>query len=98
PDSIPQEMLIPGLDVKDSTGSIKPFKDIAPELNLDLNTVAGGVIVEDFDNDGFLDIVTSCWGIHDKMSYFRNLGDGKFQDLSKASRLNKFTGGLNLMQ
>jgi len=98
PDSIPQEMLIPGLDVKDSTGSIKPFKDIAPGLNLDLNTVAGGVIVEDFDNDGFLDIVTSGWGIHDKISYFRNLGDGKFQDLSTASRLNKFTGGLNLMQ
>ena len=37
---------------------IKPFLDIAG-LGMNVNNMAGGSIVEDFDNDGYLDIVVS---------------------------------------
>lgn len=91
---------IPGLDHPglDSANQIKPFEDIASHLKLDVNNMAGGSLVEDFDNDGYLDLVTSGWGLEDAMHYFKNNGDGTFLDLSEKSRLKDLTGGLNIMQ
>ena len=37
---------------------------------------AGGLILEDFDNDGHLDILISHMGIDDQLEYFHNDGDG----------------------
>ena len=47
------------------------FPDIAPFLRLDLVSLAGGSIMDDFDNDGFLDLMISAWGLHDQLRYFR---------------------------
>src|SRR5690606_11315269 len=79
PDKVPQEFLIEGLD-KDSEVNMKPFEDIAGPLKLDARSMAGGSIVDDFNNDGYLDLVTSSWG--DKLQYFRNNGDGTFSDVT----------------
>lgn len=102
PTSVPPAWLIPGLDApvtySDSTTPVKAFQDIAGPLKLDVNNMAGGSIVDDFDNDGYLDIVTSAWGLEDEMHYFRNNGDGTFIDRSEPSRLKDLTGGLNLLQ
>jgi hypothetical protein len=100
PDMVPASLLIPGLESSagDSTVSVKAFQDFSGPLNLDVNNMAGGSIVDDFDNDGFLDIVTSGWGLDDEMAYFRNNGDGTFSDRSAKSGLKDLTGGLNLMQ
>lgn len=96
------DMLVPGLDVSaaeaDSGLFIKPFEDMASPLSLDVNNMAGGCIIDDFDNDGFLDIVTSAWGPDEQMHYFKNNGDGSFADRSESSRLKELTGGLNLVQ
>ena len=77
---------------------IQPFRDVAGLLNLDINNMAGGVIVDDFDNDGYLDIVTSSWDLDEPMHFFRNNKVGGFIDQSKESRLNDLTGGLNIVQ
>ena len=102
PEGVSQSMLVPGLEVSDAQIDsgifIKPFEDIASPLSLDINNMAGGCIIDDFDNDGFLDIVTSAWGIEEQMHYFRNNGDGSFTDRSEQTRLKQLTGGLNLMQ
>jgi hypothetical protein len=102
PAGVSQSMLVPGLDVSiaeiDSGVFIKPFQDIASPLSLDINNMAGGCILDDFDNDGLLDIVTSAWGVDEQMHYFKNNGDRSFTDRSEATRLNQLTGGLNLMQ
>jgi hypothetical protein len=102
PEHVSQAMLVPGLEVStvriDSGVCIKPFQDMASPLSLDVNNMAGGCIIDDFDNDGFLDIVTSAWGLDEEMHYFRNNGDGSFADQSAATRLKELTGGLNLMQ
>jgi tetratricopeptide (TPR) repeat protein len=58
PQGVPPQYLIPNLQ-GDTTVKVKPFQDIAGELKLDVKNMAGGSIVEDFDNDGYLDIMTS---------------------------------------
>ena len=101
PGNVPPSLLIPGLDPPTPDGdsaSVKAFLDLAGPLNLDVNNMAGGSITDDFDNDGYLDIVTSGWGLDDAMHYFRNNGDGTFSDRSEVSGLKELTGGLNLLQ
>lgn len=102
PGEVPEKMLVPDLDLPaekiDSGVFVKPFQDMAAQLSLDINNMAGGCIIDDFDNDGYLDIVTSAWGVEDEMHYFRNNADGTFSDQSASSKLKELTGGLNLMQ
>ena len=74
------------------------FKDIAGQVGLDVDALSGGSIVEDFDNDGFLDLVVSSWGLRDQLQYFRNLGDGRYENQTEAAGLKGQVGGLNIMQ
>jgi hypothetical protein len=97
PDKVPAAWRIPDLD-KPGPNPVKPFTDIAADLHLAVNNRAGGVIIDDFNNDGYLDIVTSAWGLDDPMHYFQNNADGTFTDVSKASGLNLIKGGLNIIQ
>lgn len=94
PQSVPKAWLIPGLEK--SEYQIQPFMDMAPDLKIAVNNRAGGSIVDDFDNDGYLDVATSAWGLDDPMHYFRNNGDGTFSDMSRISGLEEITGGLNI--
>ena len=97
PKSVPPEFLIPNLDA-DTAYKVKPFMDMAADLGLDINSRAGGVIVDDFNNDGYLDIVTSGWDLNDAMHYFQNNKDGTFSDLSEHSGLKAITGGSSIEQ
>lgn len=97
PDRVPPEFLIADIE-KDSGYPLVPFEDIAGDLKINHNSMAGGSITEDFDNDGFLDIVTSSWGYGDKMQYFKNNGDGTFSNITVRSELSNITGGLNILQ
>jgi len=97
PDSVPGPYLIPGLSKTPATKT-KPFIDVAAEAGIKLNSRAGGTIAEDFNNDGYLDIVTSGTELDDHMHYFQNNQDGTFTDRSETSGLQRFTGGLNIQQ
>ena len=97
PKEVPKEFLIPNLDA-DTAFKVKPFTDMAHDLSLDIFGRAGGVIIEDFNNDGYLDIVTSGWDLSDPMHYFQNNKDGTFSDLTEQSGLKGITGGLNIQQ
>ncbi|QEC77521.1 CRTAC1 family protein [Mucilaginibacter ginsenosidivorax] len=97
PQNVPKNVLIPGLNA-DSVAGQKPFKDIAKSLGLNVNGRAGGVAVDDFNNDGYLDIVTSAWDLSDPMHYFENNKDGTFTDRTEYSGLKGVTGGLNIQQ
>ncbi|MCC7466739.1 MAG: CRTAC1 family protein [Saprospiraceae bacterium] len=97
PGKVPKKWLLPNLDKP--VYSMKPFADMATPLNIMVNSRAGGSIVDDFNNDGFLDLVISGWDLgEDKMYYFQNKGDGTFSNLSESSGLGDFTGGLNIQQ
>ncbi|TNE55151.1 MAG: CRTAC1 family protein [Bacteroidetes bacterium] len=96
PRAVPKHWLIPGLDTDDKLCA--PFVDLAPDLGIAVNNRAGGSIVDDFDNDGYLDLVLSGWGLDDPMHFFHNNADGTFSDYSSQSGLAQLTGGLNLLQ
>jgi hypothetical protein len=97
PRGVPSRYFIPGLE-GDTTYKINAFQDIAADLKLDVKNMAGGSIVEDFDNDGYLDIMSSGWGIDEPLHYFKNNADGTFTDLSGKTGLEGINGGLNMMQ
>jgi hypothetical protein len=59
---------------------------------------AGGSIVDDFDNDGFLDVVETSFDPCQPMRAFRNNGDGTFSDASTRSHLAEQLGGINSVQ
>jgi FG-GAP-like repeat/ASPIC and UnbV len=98
PSKVPAAWLIPNLDKDTSQIDIKPFKDAAPKLRLDTKNKAGGMIVDDFNNDGLMDMITSDWGLDGSMHFFKNDGAGGFTDISASSGLGDFKGGLNIMQ
>ena len=97
PASVPKQWLIPGLDAP-SKVKMNPLKDIAAGLQLDLRSRSGGMIVDDFDNDGNFDIICSAWGLDDPVHYYKNNGDGTFTDVSEKSGVSRFKGGLNIAQ
>lgn len=96
PDKVPPQWLIPATILK-SEYDIKPFRDIAPMLGLDVMNHAGGVIAEDFDGDGFIDLVISSSGPTDQVRFFHNNGDGSFTDRTEQTGLLGETGGLNMV-
>jgi hypothetical protein len=97
PAEVPAKLLIAGLD-KNNTADVKPFVDAAMNIGLNTNNLAGGSIVDDFNNDGYLDLITSSWGLKQGMHFCKNNADGSFTDLSDSSGIRRFTGGLNIMQ
>lgn len=97
PSGVPAHLLIKGLE-GDTASGIKPFTDVAMNIGINTNNMAGGSIIDDFNNDGHLDLITSSWGLKQSMHYCRNNGNGSFTDVSDSSGLHTFTGGLNIMQ
>ncbi len=99
PGNVPSDFLIPGLD-KDTSGyKVNPFSDVSMDLGLNhFRSEAGGSIVDDFNNDGYLDVVTSSWDLEESMHYFKNNGDGTFTDATKQSGLADIKGGLSIIQ
>jgi tetratricopeptide (TPR) repeat protein len=97
PSEVPKQWLIPNLN-KDSGYSIKPFLDVAVNAGIKGRNMSGGVIVDDFNNDNYLDIVTSDWSLDGVMHYYQNDKKGKYLDYSKKSNLGLFKGGLNMIQ
>ncbi len=97
PAKVPKAFLIPPAAFE-SKEDIGRFVDIAPALGLDPVGNAGGAIVDDFDNDGNLDVVISGVDPCESMHMFRNAGDGTFEDVSARSKLDEQTGGINCTQ
>lgn len=96
PTGVPKEWLIPS-QLFDSEQDIGEFPDFAPSAGLDLMGHAGGVVMEDFDGDGLLDIMITSSGPMDQMHLFHNNGDATFADVTAKAGLLGETGGLNLV-
>lgn len=97
PEHVPARYLIPP-SAFEPEAQLPRFENIAPALGLDLFDMAGSVIADDFDNDGYLDLVVSTWGPEGQLRFFRNNQDGTFVDRTGQAGLTGLYGGLNLMQ
>ena len=82
----------------ESEADIGRFPDIAGSLGIDVNGLAGGCVVDDFDNDYDLDLMVTSWDIDDPIRVFLNQANGTFKDQSRDAGLDGITGGLNMIQ
>ena len=97
PSGVPAKYLI-APSVFASKENVPRFVDVAPAAGLNSFSMAGGVIVDDFDNDGLLDIATSSYDQCEHLHLFHNNGDGTFTDRAVEAGLADQLGGLNLIQ
>jgi hypothetical protein len=96
PARVPGQWLIRP-EVFASDYDIKRFPDIAMPLGVDTIGLAGGSIMEDFDGDGFQDLMASSWGLRDQLRFFRSDGKGQFEDRTEAAGLLGELGGINIV-
>jgi len=74
------------------------FRDVGERVGLNRFNQAGGAIMDDFDNDGLLDIVVTTVDPTQPMAFYRNKGDGTFEERTKEAGLLGQLGGLNCVQ
>ena len=97
PEGVPKQWLIDP-KVFASDYDIGRFKEVAASRGIVEFGRAGGAILEDFDNDGHLDLMVSHFGYDDQLEYFHNNGDGRFTRLTERAGLKGLLGGLNMVQ
>jgi hypothetical protein len=97
PDMVPSRHLIPA-SVFESAESVGRFVDVSATAGVSSFSSAGGVIVDDFDNDGELEILTSNFDSCGPMHLFRRDATGRFVERSSSAGLTDQLGGLNLLQ
>ena len=102
PASVPEPYRIPP-SVFGSEEKFPRFENIAPRLGINSFNLFGGMVVDDFTGDGFLDVVTSTFDAFGQMRFFQNEGvaaDGgvTFTERTREAGLEGLYGGLNIVQ
>lgn len=96
PKALPQEHRIPAQHMR-SPQDIGRFPDVATKVGLGITANAGGAVVDDFDGDGFLDVITSSQDPCTSLRFFRSTGRGRFEERTVQAGLDAQLGGLNLI-
>lgn len=94
PNQVPQEFLIPP-GAFESEIKFPVFPNISMEAGVAVNNHAGGASLEDFNNDGLLDIFTTSYSLGEQSRFFINDGRGGFVDKTHDYGLDGLVGGLN---
>ncbi|MGC2619080.1 MAG: CRTAC1 family protein, partial [Acidobacteriaceae bacterium] len=97
PEGVPAAWRIPPSDFQ-SQEKVGRFVNVAPQAGLNFVSMAGGVAVDDFENNGLLDIFVSSYDVCQPLRYFHNNGDGTFSDRTVQAGVAGELGGLNLIQ
>ena len=96
PEQVPPAFVIPP-SVFESDHPMPRFPDVAGAVGLSLESLGGGVVIEDLDNDGLLDVMVSSWALRGQLRYLHNDGDGRFTDRTREAGLMGLWGGLNMV-
>ena len=97
PHEVPEPHLIPP-EAFEPGDPFPRFVNIAPLLGLDTFSLSGGAAADDFDNDGYLDLLVSTWDTAGQVRFFLNERNGEFTDRTVQAGLLGIYGGLNLVQ
>lgn len=101
PAEVPERYRIPA-DVFGSKEEFPRFENIAPRLGIDSFNLFGGMVVDDFNGDGFLDVVTTTFDAFGQMRFFENDGAAAegvtFTERTTEAGLEGLFGGLNIVQ
>lgn len=98
PDKVDPRYLISLEHFTHNEFDIGRFRDVGHLAGVNRFNQAGGVIMDDFDGDGRLDLVLTCWDPTQSMAFFHNNGDGTFSDRTAAAGLTGQKGGLYCVQ
>jgi len=96
PDGVPEQHRIPTTAFT-SAEHVGRFADVAFDAGLASVSMAGGVVVDDFYNQGRFDVLTSSFDSCGPLRLFQNNGDGTFTDQSANAGLTGQVGGLNIV-
>ena len=97
PRGVPEAYRLPGDPFK-SELDMGRFRDIGHRVGINRFNQAGGCILDDFDNDGRLDLVTTSQDPAMRMAFYRNKGDGTFEEVGEKAGLGNQLGGLYCVQ
>lgn len=95
PDAVPKGQLLPASIFKEK-GTLR-FEEIAISLGVDARGTSGSVCIEDFDNDGNLDLFLTKYGLNEQARFFKNNGDGTFTERTEEANLMGIVSGLNVV-
>jgi hypothetical protein len=82
----------------DAAVTIGRFRDIGERVGVNRLNLAGGGIMDDFDRDGLLDLVTTSMDPCQSMAWFRNRDGDTFEDRTAAAGCSDQLGGLYCVQ
>ncbi|HLO56323.1 MAG TPA: CRTAC1 family protein [Saprospiraceae bacterium] len=94
PQDVPKQWLIP-VPSYGKNNKLPYFKDIATKTGLDVLGMSGGVNMEDFNNDGHLDIFVTAYGLKEQCRLFFSDKNGGYEDVTIVAGLKGLTSGLN---
>ncbi len=100
PDGVTEHLRVPP-EAFAPQREIGRFEEMGVELGIQAVELAGGAIVEDFDNDGLLEIMTSTWDPSGGIKYYRSVREGdsaRFVESAASAGLAGQVGGLNMTQ
>jgi hypothetical protein len=95
PDKVPADQKIIYPNWKMEQKNFPRFEEIAMNVGLAENGLSGGVCVEDFNQDGLLDVFATSSQMRDQAKLFFNNGKGSYEDVTVKAGLQGLTGGLN---
>ena len=85
------------LDLFGRQAELTEFPNTAGSAGVDVLGLSGGVVLDDLNGDGSLDLLVSSWGLRDPLRVFANDGSGSFVEITERAGLDGITGGLNLV-
>ena len=89
PDGVPPGFLLPLGRMESPGNDPRRMRNIASRVGLNApgEAMAGGCLVEDYDNDGRLDVLMPTTDVDRGALLFRNRGDGTFEENSREAGL-----------
>jgi FG-GAP-like repeat/ASPIC and UnbV len=98
PEKVDPRYLIPLDRFRNSESDIGAFRDVGHLVGVNRFNESGGAIMEDFDNDGRLDLVVTSFDPTERLAVYWNKGDGTFEERGESAGVAGQLGGLYCVQ
>lgn len=95
PKQVPSNELIKYPNFKLEQKNFPAFEEIAMSVGLAQNGLSGGTSIDDFNNDGYLDIFMTAYGLDENAQLFLNDQKGGYSNSTKEAGLEGILSGLN---
>lgn len=98
PNETPEAWLVNFEKFRDTIATFPKFIDVAQGLGIDKRGLFGGAVIEDFNNDGLLDLFDTDNPLNEDVRLWIRQPNGTFINTTEVAGLTGITGGANAMQ